>query len=286
MDDGADAVAHLRGGRRRTVAEVGGVGDVVDDVGARAVGQLAGKQQGVQRIHEAGNAGGGGVIRRQPRADVERDRAVAGGEAGQAIGVVAVVEDATLEKIHLIGHAGVAGQLKFRRGQAGGGEHARKFVIREIKIKHGGRTQRRLREVAVAGAGHIRRADVPGVPLHQDVAGAGHGRGDQRIKNLSILRAVVAVGGHGDIEVGWIRHQRDLVGGVGRVASLDEIDEDRIAGVQSVHLRGDEVGVGFVLNGESAAGQFREQATAIAGGGVGRGHRKIISRGTGGDHLV
>src|SRR5450432_954687 len=40
MDDGADAVAHLRRGRRRAERKIRRVRDVIDDVGLRGGGQL------------------------------------------------------------------------------------------------------------------------------------------------------------------------------------------------------------------------------------------------------
>src|ERR1022692_732817 len=58
VDQCADALAHLGGGRRRAVAEVDGVGDVVHDVGFCARRQLAREQQRVERINETRNSGG------------------------------------------------------------------------------------------------------------------------------------------------------------------------------------------------------------------------------------
>src|ERR1019366_7834411 len=90
MNDGPHAVALLRGRRRRAEGEIHGVGDVIYNVCLGGGGQLAGEQQTPPRGHVARLR----EVSVHPRADVERDCAVAGSETGNSVGVVPVIQDA------------------------------------------------------------------------------------------------------------------------------------------------------------------------------------------------
>ena len=74
-------------------------------------------------------------------------------KAAQAIGVAArALKMPPVQEVHLQHRARVRGQLKLRRGQAGGRQQARELVIREKEIEDRRRIQRRLRQARADAA--------------------------------------------------------------------------------------------------------------------------------------
>src|SRR5947209_1769654 len=112
VDHSPNAVAHLGVTNGRGVREVERVGQVVDNDSFGAAGELAADEEGIERVHQAGDAGVDGITAGHPGTDIQHDGSVAAGEAAQAVGVAGVVKNAAFEKIHLERDAGVGGQLE------------------------------------------------------------------------------------------------------------------------------------------------------------------------------
>src|SRR5439155_19194861 len=131
MNDGANAIAHL-GERGSRISQSAGV---IEDLCLGSKGQLTGAKKRVERVHQAGNAGVGGVALGHPRAEVEHNSTATVVKAAEAVGIARVAEQAAFKKVHLKSHGRVRGQLEFGRCGAGSSEGPRELVTREEEVK-------------------------------------------------------------------------------------------------------------------------------------------------------
>src|SRR5260370_22297013 len=152
----------------------------------------------MEGVEEARNTGICRVRRRPPWAEIERNVAAATGETAEAIGVIAVVENAGGEEVHLQNDAGVGCELKLWRGHARGGENSREFVIREKEVEDRRRIERSLEEAQTGAAVGI--FHVPGAVADRDFARASDGSGHKRQHNGIVIEVFIC-DGSSDVEL-------------------------------------------------------------------------------------